>query len=84
MTYKEKPYLKHPTPPPAIRTAMARASKKREKGEPVANFASGNVGQMPANLNFAEMSMKVKENISEELGLVWHSPGKRVMAFCEL
>ncbi|KXB06292.1 hypothetical protein AKJ53_00730 [candidate division MSBL1 archaeon SCGC-AAA382F02] len=70
MTYKEKPYLKHPTPPPAIRTAMARASKKREKGEPVANFASGNVGQMPANLDVAEMSMKVKENIPEELGLV--------------
>jgi len=60
-------YLKEPSEPPAIKNAMARASKRKDKGLPVSNFASGNVGQMPANLEFMEFEIKTGNDLPEEL-----------------
>lgn len=41
-----KTYLKPPPEPPAIRDAMAKASKREEEGLPVYDFSSGNIGRL--------------------------------------
>ncbi len=60
-------YLKEPSEPPAIKNAMARVSQRKEKGLAVSNFASGNVGQMPANLQFMDMNIQMGDDLPEEL-----------------
>ncbi|MFP4051638.1 MAG: pyridoxal phosphate-dependent aminotransferase [Thermoplasmata archaeon] len=60
-------FLKEPSETPAIGEAMTRVSKRKEKGLPVFNFASGNVGQMPANIEFMNIQMSSGEDIPEEL-----------------
>ncbi|MEF8832067.1 MAG: pyridoxal phosphate-dependent aminotransferase [Candidatus Thermoplasmatota archaeon] len=60
-------YLREPSDPPAIKDAMAKASKRKEKGLPVSNFASGNVGQMPINLKFMDMDIQTGTDLPQEL-----------------
>ncbi|MBS3782037.1 MAG: pyridoxal phosphate-dependent aminotransferase [Candidatus Thermoplasmatota archaeon] len=60
-------YLREPSEPPAIKDAMAKASKRKEKGLPVSNFASGNVGQMPINLKFMDMDIQTGTDLPQEL-----------------
>lgn len=81
-----KKYLK-PTPePPAIRDAMAKASEREEKGLPVYDFSSGNIGRllMAYNLfsdfsieagNIPKPMMKIANAISEGFKKAFiHSP----------
>lgn len=60
-------YLRDPSKPPAIKNAMAQASERKEQGLPVANFASGNVGQLPLNMNFMDIDIKTREELPSEL-----------------
>jgi len=60
-------YLKESSEEPAIKTAMARASKRKEKGLPVSNFASGNVGQMPANYEFMNIDIQTGDGLPKGL-----------------
>ncbi len=60
-------YLKEPSEPSAIKVAMSKAAEKEEKGLPVVNFASGNVGQMPLNLEFMKMNIDLNDDLPEEI-----------------
>jgi len=61
-------FLVPPPPPPAIRYAMAKAAEREEKGLPVVDFSSGNVGRLPLNLKlFTDMKMEVDGDLPEEL-----------------
>jgi len=65
--YRQR-FLVPPPPPPAIRYAMAKATEREEKGLPVVDFSSGNVGRLPLNLNlFIEMKIEVNGDLPEEL-----------------
>ncbi|MFP4588779.1 MAG: aminotransferase class I/II-fold pyridoxal phosphate-dependent enzyme, partial [Candidatus Acetothermia bacterium] len=53
-----KTYLKPAPEPPAIRDAMARASRRQERGEPVYDFSSGNIGRLLMEYNpFQDISV---------------------------
>ncbi len=65
--YRQK-FLVPPPPPPAIRYAMAKATEREERGLPVVDFSSGNVGRLPLNLKlFTETKMKVNKDLPGEL-----------------
>lgn len=54
-----KPYLKPPPDPPAIRDAMAKASKREEEGLPVFDFSSGNIGRLLLEFDvFSDISIQ--------------------------
>lgn len=54
-----KTYLKPPPDPPAIRDAMAKASKREEEGLPVYDFSSGNIGRLLLKYNvFSDMTIQ--------------------------
>lgn len=55
-----KNYLKPPPDPPAIRDAMAKASKREEEGLPVYDFSSGNIGRLLMGYDvFSEVSVRI-------------------------
>lgn len=62
-----KDYLREPQETPAIKEAMSKASKRQEQGLPVSNFASGNVGQMPMNMNFMKISGELNLDLPQEI-----------------
>lgn len=56
--------------PPAIKEAMGKAAEREEKGLEVANFASGNVGQIPVNMKFMDISITTNKTLPKELSLL--------------
>ncbi len=46
---------------------MAPASERKEQGLPVANFASGNVGQLPVDMRFMDIDITTREELPSEL-----------------
>ena len=64
-------YLSPSPPPPAISAAMAKASERLEKGLPVYNFASGNVGALPLNLSlFDAIDFKINDGLPESIHII--------------
>ena len=64
-------YLAPTPPPPAIREAMAKAAERKEKGLPVYDFSSGNVGALPLKLKlFRTMQIEAEEGLPESLRLI--------------
>lgn len=63
-------FLRDPAEPPAIKDAMGKAAERQEKGLEVANFASGNVGQLPVNMKFMDMSISTNKTLPKELSLL--------------
>ncbi len=64
-------YLSPSPSPPAIREAMAKASERSEKGLPVYNFASGNVGALALNLKlFESFQAPVDATVPEGIRLI--------------
>jgi len=64
-------YLSPSPPPPAISEAMAKAAERAEKGLPVHNFSSGNVGALPLNLKlFDALEIRVSESVPAGLRLI--------------
>ena len=61
-----------PLPPKsAISLVIARASERREKGLPVIDFSSGNVGMLPYNLGlFDKLDIQIKKELNSSLNLV--------------
>lgn len=54
--------------PPAIRNAMARALDRKQKGLPVYDFSSGNVGNLPLNLPlFTGFEIEINNKLTVEL-----------------
>ncbi|PDM26850.1 hypothetical protein CP083_01865, partial [Candidatus Bathyarchaeota archaeon B24-2] len=55
-----------PLPPKsAISLVIARASERREKGLPVIDFSSGNVGMLPYNLGlFDKLDIQIKKELN--------------------
>lgn len=57
--------------PPAIREAMVNAAERREKGLPVFDFSSGNVGNLALNQKlFAKLDLEVNDNLPAGLKMV--------------
>jgi len=70
-------YLAPTPPPPAIREAMAKAAERKEKGLPVYDFSSGNVGALPLKLKlFRTMQIEAEEGVPEGLRLIAESVAK--------
>jgi len=64
-------YLSPSPPPPAIREAMAKAVEREQKGLPVFDFSSGNVGNLPLNQPlFNKIEIQINENLPDELKTV--------------
>ena len=61
-------FLSPTPPPPAIRDAMAKAVKRKQKGLLVYDFSSGNVGNLPLNRAlFSRIEIKINDNLPVEL-----------------
>lgn len=64
-------FLKERPAPPAIREAMAKASQREEKGLPVVDFSSGNVGKVILNERlFSKFDIEVDENLPDSLKII--------------
>lgn len=64
-------FLSPKVPPPAIRKAMAKAVERRQKGLPVFDFSSGNVGNLVLNQTFFEnFELRIKEGLPPELKML--------------
>jgi aspartate/methionine/tyrosine aminotransferase len=64
-------YLSPSPPPPAINEAMVKASERLQKGLPVYNFTSGNVGALPLNLTlFDKIDIGVNDNVPEGISII--------------
>lgn len=61
-------FLSPKPPPPAIREAMAKAIERKQKGLPVFDFSSGNVGNLALNQElFSIFELKVNRHLPAEL-----------------
>jgi len=64
-------FLSPSPPPPAIREAMAKAVERRQKGLPVFDFSSGNVGNLALNQRFfSDFELKVSGDLPAELRML--------------
>jgi len=64
-------YLLPLPPKSAISLVIARANERREKGLPVVDFSSGNVGMLPYNLGlFNKVEIEVNDGLNDSLKLI--------------
>jgi len=58
-----------PIPPqPAIRNAMAKVAEREDRGLPIIDFTSGNVGKLPHYMRlFSRMEIEVNKTLPDEL-----------------
>jgi len=68
MNQVKQEFLSPSPPPPAIRDAMAKAVERQQKGLPVFDFSSGNVGNLPLNQAFfSKVEFAINQNLPKEL-----------------
>lgn len=61
-------FLSSSPPQPAIRDAMAKAAERKQKGLPVFDFSSGNVGNLPLNQTFfSKVELRINQGLPTEL-----------------
>lgn len=64
-------FLAPSPPPPAIRNAMAKAVERKQKGLPVFDFSSGNVGNLPLNQTFFnKFELSINQDLPIELRIL--------------
>lgn len=64
-------FLSPSPPPPAIRNAMAKAVERKQKGLPVFDFSSGNVGNLPLNQTFFnKFELSINQDLPIELRIL--------------
>jgi len=69
--YLKQEFLSSTPPPPAIRNAMAKAVERKQKGLPVFDFSSGNVGNLPLNSAlFSRVEIKINNSLPVELKIL--------------
>jgi len=67
----EKEFLSPPSPPPAIRDAMAKAVERKMKGLPTFDFSSGNIGNLLLRKKLFEgFNAEVDDSLPKELGQI--------------
>ena len=68
MNMMKQEFLSPSPPPPAIRDAMAKAVERQQKGLPVFDFSSGNVGNLPLNQTFfSKAELRINQGLPIEL-----------------
>ncbi|MBS7657919.1 MAG: pyridoxal phosphate-dependent aminotransferase [Candidatus Bathyarchaeia archaeon] len=56
---------------PAIRVAINKAALREDKGLPIFDFSSGNIGKLPSKINlFNKIDIEVNENLPSELKVI--------------
>lgn len=64
-------FLSPRVPPPAIRKAMAKAIERKQKGLPVFDFSSGNVGNLALNQTFFDkFELRINRELPSELKML--------------
>jgi ribosomal protein L28 len=64
-------FLLSSTVPPVIRETINKATLREEKGLPIFDFSSGNIGKLLFKINlFDKIDIKVNENLPLELKVI--------------